>query len=34
MLFSLQVFDQDRRAIDSFFIQEVDRDTVVIAGQP
>ncbi len=38
MRFSLQVFDEDwlagRRAIESFFIREVDRDKVVLAGQP
>jgi predicted nucleotidyltransferase len=38
MLFSVQVFDPEwlagRRAIDSFFIQEVDRDKVPLAGQP
>jgi predicted nucleotidyltransferase len=38
MRFALQVFDEDwlagRRAINSFFIREVDRDKVVLAGQP
>jgi predicted nucleotidyltransferase len=38
MLFSVQVFDAEwlarRRAVDSFFIQEVDRDKVLLAGQP
>lgn len=38
MRFALQVFDEhwlaDRRAIDSFFIREVDRDKVVLAGAP
>lgn len=37
MRFALQVFDEDwlagRRAIDSFFMQEVDRDKIVLAGQ-
>jgi predicted nucleotidyltransferase len=36
--FSLKVVSQawidDRRAIESFFIQEVDRDKLVLAGQP
>jgi len=38
MRFALQVFDEDwlagRRAIESFFIREVDRDKIVLAGQP
>jgi hypothetical protein len=37
MRFALQVFDEDwltgRRAIDSFFIREVDRDKIVLAGR-
>jgi predicted nucleotidyltransferase len=37
MVFSLQVFDEDwlagRRAIASFFMQEVDRDKIVLAGR-
>jgi len=35
MRFALQVFDETgRRAIKSFFVSEVDRDKVVLAGQP
>lgn len=38
MSFSVQVVDpdwiEDRRRIRSFFIQEVDRDKLVLAGQP
>jgi hypothetical protein len=38
MRFAMQVFDEDwltgRRTIKSFFISEVDRDKVVLAGQP
>ena len=37
-LFSIQVFDPEwlagRRAIGSFYIQEVDRDKIVLAGEP
>lgn len=36
--FSIQVGDpqwlEQRRAIESFFIQEVDRDKIVVAGEP